>query len=164
MRHRELWSIAAIYASYCLTGLIGLTFLPWGWLVGIAAYVTTSLALPWQDPPSEWRSKCWKARVFRPKKQNKLWESAMKRNLQRVGMLFMAIPKDQRATIGKIDEEWIAKASFSLDGEMITICDAVKVRGGLAIVVVSGPPRPHGRSKKRKLPQFDTAKGLLGFN
>jgi len=163
MRHRFLWSLAALYAVDSIAELLGLKPGFIQAFLAFAAYLFVSQHFDWQDPPSGWDVKCWRARVFRPSKQRKLWESANKHNTSRIAIYFMKIPKDRLTEFGKIDDEWIAKASFSLDGEMIVIADAVKVRGGLTIVAVSGPPRPRGRGKKRKLPQFNLGRGLLGL-
>jgi hypothetical protein len=160
MKHRYLWSFAALYAANIFTEALGVR--GWGMVFsGWIAYLATANLIHWEDVPSDWRIKCVRARVYRPKKQDKLWESAVRYELSRI--VIFRIPMEEEL-LKKIDIVEVLKGTLSIDDENLQICDGLKVRGGIALVCTFGPPRKRGRGKRIRLPKFQFGKLPLPGN
>ena len=153
MRHRFLWSYVAMVAAnfifYNVLRLPGLVVVP----IGVAAYLIVKFMLPWQDPPGDWREKCLKNRVLRPKHQNVLWESIRERVERGGAPALMTFDKDAVEHLGNealigIVHEFLHEEPLKKHG--ITLGDAVETRYGLAIAGVTSPVGGGKKTKKRK--------------
>jgi len=158
MRHRWSWSLAALYCAQLLLALAGLRGAWLLWPSEIAFFC--AWVIPnWKDAPLAWRIKCWRARVFRPKKQYELWESVAQHNARKFGII--RLPVDGYGWRKPLPSDY-PLPDIETEGE-IKVCKILRTRSGYALAWVAGPPRPRGR---RKLPQwrFGTARSLLGMS